>query len=213
MVAEWVGGVSGLKPVSPMAAGAPNSLSVPGVIEKTIRAGQFLALLENGQKVRVRSSADLEVGQKVTVLISPLPEGTAIQAPQTDRPLDGVEGTFLTALIPLGFGAKGSSVQLEIFTEKVNKDPGAEKSRASYLVLTSDFGDGDRLQWSLYLKGKSLSLQVYADEGTAQRHNLEWLLPEVEKKLKKLGFVLSAPTVRLAKPFKLPKGFRLNVRA
>ncbi|HET9870355.1 MAG TPA: hypothetical protein VFR02_07665, partial [bacterium] len=105
------------------------------------------------------------------------------------------------------------SARLEVFTEKVGKHPPAKGARAVYLVFTTDFADGDQLQWSAYLKDKNVSLQLYASEDAGERHDLDRMAEDLAKRLRKQGFLLSAPVVRLKKPFRVPEGFRLNVRA
>jgi hypothetical protein len=186
---------------------------VPAVIEKTIRPGQFWAALGNGEKIKVHSAADLSVGQKVTILI-PKPEGLARPGSiPENRPLVEKGATIWTALIPFDFEPGEGVAKLEVFTEKIKKHSLEKAARASYLIFTTEFENGDTLQWSVYLKGKSLSLQIYSNEKTAERHDMDKLSREIEKRLKKLGFSLTAATVRLLKPFKVPQGFSLNVRA
>jgi hypothetical protein len=187
--------------------------AVAAVIDKNIRPGQFWATLENGDRVRVHSAAELTVGQKVTVLV-PKPVNAAEVSPiPENRLLADKSGMVWTALLPFDFASGEGIVKLEVFAEKVKKHSLEKAGRASYLVFTTDFENGDTLQWSVYLKGKNLSLQIYSGEKTAQRHDMDKLSGEIEKRLKKLGFVLTVPTVRLVKPFKVPRGFSLNVRA
>ena len=200
----------------PSSSGGMKSLgTVAAVIEKNIRPGQFWATLENGDRIRVHSAAELTVGQKVTVLVPKLADAVKAGAIAQSRPLADKGGMVWTALLPFDFasGPEGGVVKLEVFVEKVKKHSLEKTSRASYLVFTTDFENGDTLQWSVYLKGKNLSLQSYSSEKTAQRHDIDKLSGEIEKRLKKMGFVLIAPTARLAKRFRIPQGFSLNVRA
>jgi hypothetical protein len=145
----------------------------------------------------------------------PVPSGAAKVPLAESRPLVDKSGMVWAASLPFDFapGSGGGVVKLEVFVEKVKKHSLEKASRASYLVFTTDFENGDTLQWSVYLKGKNLSMQIYSSEKTAQRHDMDKLSGEIEKRLKKMGFVLTAPTVRLLKPFKIPRGFSLNVRA
>jgi hypothetical protein len=185
-----------------------------GVIEKQIRAGQFWARLESGQRVRVHSSADLSAGQKVSVLPAPTAAPAPAEMTKVASPaLVDQAGAFWTVLMPFDFGLGESTAKLEIFVEKSKKHSLDKAGRASFLIFTTDFADGDRVQWSIYLKNKNVSLQIYSSDGTSERHDIVKLSAEIEKKLKKMGFLLAAPTTRLAKLFKVPKGFGLNVRA
>ena len=203
-----VGGFSGAK--AALSAAGPGA----GVIEKEIRPGQFWARLDTGQRVLVHSAASLSAGQKVTVLPAPAAAAMTKAAPIPAAPdLGGSEGSFWTVLMPFDFGWGESTAKLEIFVEKNKKSASPQAGRASFLVFTTDFADGDRVQWSLYLKGKNVSLQVYSGDQTVRRHDIVGMSAEIEKKLRKMGFILAAPTIRLARPFKVPKGFGLNVRA
>jgi hypothetical protein len=212
VVAAVIGSLSNLKGSLGMPAGLKTQGTVSAVIEKNIRPGQFWATLETGDRIRVRSAADLSVGQKVTVLV---PKAVEVARPEIIAPLPAVmdKGTNVwTALIPFDFGTGEGSAKLEVFTEKTKKHSLEKAARASYLVFTTDFENGDTLQWSVYIKGKHLALQIYSTEKTAERHNIDKLSREIEKRLKKLGFALTLPTTRLVKPFKVPQGFNLNVR-
>ncbi len=198
--------------------GIKNLRSVAAVIEKNIRPGQFWAALENGERIKVHGAAELTVGQKVTVLMPGPANADRAKAATLlaeSGPLADKSAMVWTALLPFDFapGPGGGVAKLEVFVEKVKRHSLEKAGRASYLVFTTDFENGDTLQWSVYLKGKNISLQIYSSEKTAQRHDMDKLSGELEKRLKKLGFVLTAPTVRLVKPFKIPQGFRLNVRA
>ncbi len=202
---------------SSLSGGMKNAGTVDAVIEKNIRPGQFWAALGNGERIKVHSAAELTVGQKVTVLVPKPDSSGAAKASRPlaeSRPLVDQGGRVWTALLPFDFapGSGAGVVKLEVFVEKVKKHSLEKTSRASYLVFTTDFENGDTLQWSVYIKGKNLSLQIYSGEKTAQRHDMDKLSGEIEKRLKKLGFILTAPTVRLLKPFKAPQGFGLNVR-
>ncbi|HVM32662.1 MAG TPA: hypothetical protein VMU88_05975 [bacterium] len=213
VVARALEPLAGGKPVPLPAQGAQTP--VPGVIEKTIRPGEFWARLDAGQRVQVRSQADLSQGQKVAVLMpARLAERAAVLAPPAAPAAPGLlPGTAWTAFIPLDWGDGQSTAKLEVFTEKSRKHSLEKGERASYLVFTTDFKDGGRVQWSVYLKNRNVSLQIYCNEEAARRHDLGKLAEELEKRLKKLGFCLVSPTLKLKRPFRAPEGFRLNVRA
>src|ERR1700722_20773564 len=100
VVAVVIGSLANIKGSLAAPAGMKSQGTVSAVIEKTIRPGQFWATLENGDRIRLRSAADLTVGQKVTVLV---PNAVEAARPGVVAPLPAVvdKGTDVwTALIP-----------------------------------------------------------------------------------------------------------------
>ena len=109
-----------------------------------------------------------------------------------------------------GVLVKGASAQLEVFVEKESKGFGGKKASA-YFVFTVKTETQGEIQWSIYLAGKQVALQVYAPNKTRQE-NLKLMVLEIEKSLKKKGFLLAGATIYLNSPFRIPEGYRLNVR-
>ncbi|HJT24306.1 MAG TPA: hypothetical protein VJ873_06995, partial [bacterium] len=121
-------------------------------------------------------------------------------------------GTQWAALLPLGFGGKKASARLKLFVEEKPEGIWGKGNRAVYFIvwtLTEKLGE---LQWSIYLKGRQVSLQVFAEKGFFDLDGLKELTGGVERSLKNKGFTLASPTTYLERPFKVPDGFRLNVK-
>jgi hypothetical protein len=118
----------------------------------------------------------------------------------------------LSALIPLAFGGKKALARLQIFVERKTGATRFKNTPAVYFVFfvrTENQGD---LQWSVYLKERQISLQVFAEGKGDEKEELKSLIGKVEKSLKNRGFILLAPTVLLTHPFRIPEGFQMNVR-
>ncbi len=121
-------------------------------------------------------------------------------------------GTYWTAFLPLGFGGKKASTRLQVFVEEKPEGFWGKKPRAVYFVVWTQTEKLGGLQWSIYLKGRQVSLQVFAEKSTVDNVRLKELAESVEKSLKNRGFSLLTPTVYSERPFKVPEGFRLNVK-
>jgi flagellar biosynthesis protein len=109
----------------------------------------------------------------------------------------------------LAFGGKGSQAKLEVFSErKPGKGP-SQQTFVAYLVFTVETEKNGRVQWNVHLKGRQLSLQVFAPDSDME--DLSILVGEIERALEGKGFYLMGKAIFLDKPFRVPDGFRLNV--
>jgi hypothetical protein len=193
--------------------GVPFSDFRLGRIEKVLESGRFVVVLENGTQVTAEGSQALKVGNCVRVFP---PSGVSWKVGKEQElppPALNESGTLWTAFLPLGFGGKKSSVRLQTFVDtKIQR--GIEKgSRAVYFVLWTRTEKLGEIQWCIYLKGRQISIQVFAGgEGFDKQGSLKNLAIGIEKNLKGLGFVLAVPTVFLPRPFRIPEGFRLNIK-
>lgn len=163
--------------------------------------------------MRVRGPENVKVGSKVQVV------PTDAVGDKKKAPLDvlqpsnfGESGVRLSAFLPLGFGGKGASARLEIFVEERSKSTSPKSEPASYFVFTVKTEKQGEIQWSIYLKGKGVALHVYANPKGGSKDLLRKLTQEIEKSLEVKGYILIAPTVFLSRPFKIPEGFRLNLK-
>jgi hypothetical protein len=205
--------ISGLpRPVGGLNAGLSQMGFRLGKIEKVIDPGRFVVVLENGERVTADGSRTLKIDNRVRVF--PSPDGLqGVKGEKELLPPPLKENRALwTAFMPLGFGGKESSLRLQTFGE-VKMRSGLEKiPRAVYFVIWTRTEKLGELQWSIYLKERQVSLQVFAEGGGREKEGLRNLAAGVERGLKRLGFVLVTPTVYLSRPFRVPEGFRLNVR-
>ena len=180
-----------------------------GRIEKVLEPGRFIVVLKDGARVTAMGSPALEANTRVRVF----PPGGISQGREKTAeriPLPMEAGSQWTALIPLGFGGKHSTARLQVFVEK--KRPGEKGAPAVYLVFWIRTEKQGELQWSIYLRGRQVALQVFAPGGVKAKDGFKELVGGVEKNLEGRGFKLLAPTVFLGKPFRVPEGFRLNLR-
>ena len=205
--------MSGPSPVAGLNAGLSQTGFRLGRIEKLLDSGRFMALLENGKRVTVEGSPILKIGNRVRVF----PSSDGLQRAKTgERELSNSplkeNGTLWSAFLPLGFGGRGASVRLQAFIEVKTQNGFVKSSRAVYFVIWTQTEKLGEIQWSIYLKGKLVYLQVFSDEGSREKEDLRTLVVGVERGLKRLGFVLAAPTVYLGRPFRVPEGFHLNLK-
>lgn len=200
------------RPVAGLGTGLSQEGFRLGRIEKVIEPGRFVVILENGERVTADGSPALKINYPVRVL----PASDALSASKGGKELlpPSLEeiGTLWTAFLPLDFGGRGASVKLQAFVEVKMRNGLGKSPRAVYFVIWTRTEKLGELQWSIYLKGRQVSLQVFAEGGDREKGGVSNLAAGVEKGLKRLGFVLAAPTVYLSRPFRVPEGFRLNVR-
>jgi hypothetical protein len=194
------------------------STGQPGVklgrIDKIIELGRFIVALDDGTKIEVRGSNLLKPGNQVQVLFRDerfLFEDKVINSgmPGNDAEKSGFQWS---AFIPLAFGGKHATARLEVYVEKRIKGFLDKGTPVVYFVFSVETEKQGESQWCIHLRGRQLSLQVYRTELKGQKYEIKILVEEVEKTLKKTGFVLAGPTLFLTRPFKVPAGFRLNVR-
>ena len=184
-----------------------------GVVEKVIEPGRFIVSFADGVKVRVHGSEGLKLGSRVQVQFSlnrlKGPEGL----PGAERLAPREESGFqMSALLPLAFGGKGANARLQVFIERQSRSALDKFIPAIYFVFTVKTIELGEIQWSIHMKGRQVSIQVFAPGAQKLPEKLRMLTLEVEKGLRNRGFVLSTPTVYLNQRFKVPPGFRLNVR-
>lgn len=180
-----------------------------GVVEKILEPGSFVVTLADGGKVKVQGPSGLKVGSRVQVSTS----RTRVQEAAADiiRNQGGAELQG-SALIPLGFGGKGAKARLEVFTEKKPSGGSKQAVRAIYFVLMIQTQELGEVQWCIHMQGRSVTLQVFAPQKDVKPDEFKTMLGEVERSLKSRGFFLTAPTIYLNRAFKVPAGYRLNVR-
>ena len=183
-----------------------------GKIEKILEPGRFVVVLENGSRVAAQGARTLKINSRVRVFPpGEISAGVKGESEPPASPLKG-SGTQWRALLPLGFGGEKASARLRVFVEEKTGGLWNKNPRAAYFVVWTHTEKLGELQWSIYLKGREVSLQVFAKNGIDDKDGIRDLAANVEKSLKSRGFTLAAPTVYLGRPFKAPEGFRLNVR-
>jgi hypothetical protein len=183
-----------------------------GVVEKIVEPGKFVVSFADGVKVKVQGQENLKIGNRVQVHfdLNQMKGNEKLPAPES---LDKQEesGIQLSAFLPLGFGGKGATARLEVFIERQSGNGLNKFIPAIYFVFVVQTKELGETQWSIHMKGRQVSIQVFASGVQKQREKLKLLALDVEKGLKNKGFVLSAPTVYLNRRFTVPSGFRLNV--
>jgi hypothetical protein len=121
-------------------------------------------------------------------------------------------GDRLSALIPMKLGDKISEGKLEFYVERDKTGVLRKKSAIVYLVFSVKTATYGQVQWSVYLNGIHVLIQVFVEKGAEGKADIHQMIGDFEASLKKKGFSLLAPTVILKKPFKVPAGFQLNIR-
>ena len=186
-------------------------VSKPGFVEKIVEPGKYIVVTQDGQRVAAEGSRGLGIGSKVQVLRRVDLLNASKDDLRSKAPLLKDKGLQWKAFLPLGFGGKRAGAFLKVYVESKNGEFGGEKSPAVYFVFTINTNKQGELQWSIYLKGRQVAVQVFSDMG-GREDELKALVDSVEGNLRERGFHLLARTIRLKSPFRVPEGFRLNVK-
>ncbi len=183
-----------------------------GVIEKVFQPGNFIVSLGNGLKIKAKGSGSLKKGNKVRIQL-PAKQSLGIEESSSQKITKTLsqDGLQMSAMIPLAFGGKRAKARLEVFVERQMAGGREQGIAATYFVFTIETERNGEIQWSIHLKGKQVTLQVFSNLGEGEKERLKELVCEVEGSLKNQGFSLTAPTTFLSRPFQVPSGFRLNV--
>lgn len=201
------GGLSAKQGFSP-----PEGAYKKGVVEKVLKPGNFKIVFEDGTRVEAKGSAALKVGSPVRILLAPERSKEPGSAPGDSLFKAGeAEGLQWFAVIPLAFGGVGAAARLEVFVERQKEGARNKVEPAAYFVFTVQTEENGEIQWSVHLKGRQVTLQVFA-QFNEKKERLSQLVLEVAAALKKRGLVMTSPAVVLSRAFKVPAGFRLNVR-
>jgi hypothetical protein len=171
-------------------------------VVEVIAPGRYVVSLPAGGAVEVEGEPGLRVGSPVRVL---KPANGLLKAAQEP-------GVPWEALIPLGFGGKNAKAELKVYVERVGDKTSQETKPAVYLILECVTELQGKSQWSIYLRGNSVQVQVYPGDGVDAGERFLSLVREVEESLKKKGFRPAGSTVILKKRFSLPRGFHLNIK-
>jgi hypothetical protein len=183
-----------------------------GVIEKILIPGCYIVSIEPDVKITVNGSETMKVGDRVQVSMSQVkPEKKIANANISEPLIISEKGFQWSAFIPLAFGGQGSLARIEAFFEK-RKGAREKETPVAFFIFTVSTEKLGEIQWSVYLRGRQVTLQVYMAVLNELKGGYQDMVREVEENLKRHGFVFAAPTVFLNKPFKIPQGFGLNVR-
>jgi len=184
-----------------------------GVVEKVVGPGTYVIRMDDGGLVEARGPRTLKLGSPVSVTApaeSAKVLGSTADAAVSNR--EAAEGLQWFALIPLAFGGKKAAARLDVYVEKEKEGTRTKVDPAIYFVFTIQTEECGEIQWSIHLKGRQVTLHVFARPGDGKKGFLNQMILEIEAALNKRGFVLTAPALLLNRPFKVPTGFRLNVR-
>jgi hypothetical protein len=184
-----------------------------GTIERVLEPGRFVVALGSNSKIEVRGAGYLKTGTRVRLLLKDFSTGVLSKNSKTSfvEP-QATSDIRWTALLPLGFGGKGSLARLEVFADRGGRDVFKKDNRAVYFVFTIATESQGEIQWYIHLKNTRISIQVYAKRLLENEEKLARLVRELETSLREHGFVISASTVFLRKPMSLPAATRLNLR-
>jgi hypothetical protein len=179
------------------------------IVEKVLGHKLYLVSLQDGTKLTAKGSASISKGMKVQVSSLPVFE-------QKDSG-DGLNfarknGDRLSVLFPFKMGNKTPEAKIELYVEREKEGVLSKRDTIVYLVFAVKTSTYGQIQWSVYLKGTQILVQVYAENNGSGEKNINQMIRDFEGSLKKKGFSLLAPTVILKKPFKVPFGFRLNIQ-
>jgi hypothetical protein len=184
---------------------------LPGRVERALEAGRFLVLLPDGDRIEVSGKEGLKPGDAVRVVLKARPgavtgggKGAGAGSGETSR-----GESLMSAFIPLAFGGKEAQARLEVFLPGRGKQAARSKGQVVTFVFDVTTRSLGRIQWGVHLRGREVALQVYSE--AARKDPLRALVSGAERALQQRGFVLSATTVFLKRPFTVPSG-SMNVR-
>ena len=180
------------------------------IVEKVLGSKRYSVVLEDGTKLTAVGPDSIREGAKVRV--AAFDSSSVLKSAEDNLKVSVKNGARLAALIPLKLGGKTEVAKIELYVEKEKTGFLAKKDSIVYLVFSIKTETYGEIQWSVYLKGNQILVQVYAEKNGTGKKNLDQMILDFEVSLKKKGFSLLAPTVILKKPFKVPTGFQLNVR-
>lgn len=181
------------------------------IVEKVLGPKRYLVTLGDGTKLIAIGSESINKGAKVRV--SSLPTIAFQQKGLDDNLKISVKnGDRLSAVIPFKLGNKTSEAKIELYVERGKAGVLSKKDSIVYLVFVVKTEAYGQIQWSVYLKGSQILVQIYAEKYGVGKKGINQMIQDFEISLKKKGFSLLAPTVILKKPFKVPFGFQLNIR-
>jgi hypothetical protein len=180
------------------------------IVDKVLGPKRYSVVLEDGTKLTAVGPDSIHKGTKVRVAAF---DSSAVRKSGEDNLKISIKnGDRLAALIPVKLGGKTEIAKIELYVEKEKAGFLPKKDTIVYLVFSIKTDTYGEIQWSVYLKGNQILVQVHAEKDGAGKNNLDQMIRDFELSLKKKGFSLLAPTVILKKPFKVPAGFQLNVR-
>ena len=171
-------------------------------VAEVIAPGRYVVTLSTGRAAEVEGEPGLDVGAPGRVLKPGIESQKVAQEP----------GVPWEALIPLGFGGKDALAELKVYVERIGEKASRGTKPGVYLVLECMTELQGKCQWSIYLRGNSVQIQVYPGDGVELGERFLSMVREVEESLKKKGFGLAGSTVILKKRFSLPRGFHLNIK-
>ncbi len=183
-----------------------------GIIGKVTGPGKYIVNLMDGQQISVRGARGIKVGDEVHVLtnvenVKVTKDNLESQEVKFKEP-----GLQLHAFLPLGFGGKDASASLRVYVEKKKDEFLKNFLPAIYFVFNIHTEKLGELQWSIYMKGRQVAIQVFSDIVHIENDVFKKIVNNVEKNLRDAGFHLMTPTVFLKNAFRIPEGFRLNVK-
>jgi translation initiation factor IF-1 len=190
-------------------AGKP-VLESEAFVEKVLGPNRYSVVLADGTKLTAVGPDSIRKGAKVRV--AAFDSSSVRKSAEDNLRISIKNGDRLTALMPIKLVSGTEVAKIELYVEKEKAAFLSKKDAIVYLVFSVKTDTYGEIQWSVYLKGRQILVQVYAEKDDEGKTNLDQMIKEFEVSLKKKGFSLLAPTVILKKPFKVPAGFQLNVR-
>jgi len=186
-----------------------NLVNGDGIVEKVLGPQLYLVSLEDGTKLTAKGSANITKGMKVKV--SSLPVFNQNDSEYKVRHGEK-SGDRFSVLVPFVISNKTSEAKIDFYVEREKRGGLSKKDAIVYLVFTIETLTYGQVQWSVYLKGNQILVQVYAEKDGSGKKNINQMIRDFEVSLKKKGFSLLATTLILKKPFKVPTNFRLNIQ-
>ncbi len=180
------------------------------IIEKVLGPKRYLVTLMDGTKLTAIGSESINKGTKVRV--TSLPTVFQQKGLEDNLKLSIKNGDRLSAVIPFKLGNKTPEAKIELYVEREKAGFLSKRDSIVYLVFVVKTETYGQIQWSVYLKGSQILVQIYAEKDGVGKKGINQMIRDFEISLKKRGFSLLAPTVILKKPFKVPIGFQLNIR-
>src|SRR5581483_12514977 len=149
-------------PIKVGAGGVQVSGAALGVIEKSLGPGKYLVVLGKGRKIEASGLPGLKIGLKVQVLPAVSTAGEPKEVLSRKALDPDASGVHWKATFPFLLGSTRGQANLKVFVQKKLEGLRGKSFPVVYLLFSLRTEKQGETQWSIYLKGNQLSIQVYA---------------------------------------------------
>lgn len=157
------------------------------VVEKILGPKRYLVTLVDGTKLTAIGSESINKGTKVRV--TSLPTVFQQKGLEENLKLSIQNGDRLSAVIPFKLGNKTPEAKIELYVEREKPGFLSKKDSIVYLVFIVKTETYGHIQWSVYLKGSQILVQIYAEKDGVEKKSIKQMIRDFEISIKKEVFL------------------------